>query len=98
MKYPAADLFEDSEQEQPIEYFILKTLDKIAEGEKIHLIDLENADEVKAFIDSIPAAAFVKIQEFWAAIPRLKYEIKYTNAAGNERTIPLNTLEDFFTF
>lgn len=49
------------------------------------------------FIEQIPSKEFEKIKVFFDNIPKLHHVIKYTNKNGNERTIVLDSLVDFFT-
>ena len=55
--------------------------------------------ERKKFVDeNINAKTYYKIQEFLGKIPSLKHDIKYKNDMGEEKTITLRSLNDFFTF
>jgi hypothetical protein len=103
MKYPESAIYSEKEfqSDDPslnIEFFVTNTIDKICQGDK--MIDLRNATkpEITEFVESIPAKAYDQIKEFWNNIPKLHYEIKYTNAKGTERSIVLEKLADFFTF
>ncbi len=103
LRYPPVTLFTNSDfinlqEDAAFEAIMLACLDKIFEGDKVHNCTDASKDELKEFIDSIPAKAFEDLQKFFAANPTLFYEIKYTNSKGTERTITLRTLEDFFTF
>jgi hypothetical protein len=54
-------------------------------------------EEVDEFVNNLDVATYDKIREFFNTLPKMKYEIKYTNKKGNERVIELNKLSDFFT-
>jgi len=103
LRYPPVTLFTNSDmlnlqEDEAFEATMIACLDKIFEGDKIHNCADSSKEELKEFIDSIPAKAFEDLQKFFAATPTLFYDIKYTNSKGTERTIPLRSLEDFFTF
>lgn len=103
LKYPPITLMTNSDyinmkDDEAFEATMLACLDSIWEGDKVHKCADVSKEELKEFIDSIPAKAFTDIQEFFSKNPTLFYEIKYTNKKGTERTITLRTLEDFFTF
>lgn len=103
LRYPPVTMYTNSEflnmqDDAAFEAAMLTCLEKIFEGDKVHNCADASKDELKEFIDSIPAKAFADIQKFFSATPTLFYQIKYTNSKGTERTITLRTLEDFFTF
>lgn len=101
MKYPKADLADlllTVEQEYDIFFKILSyCLDKVVQGGVEYSASDSTEQELEEFIQSLSVEAFKKIQEFFNTMPRLYYEINYTNSLGNERTIKLTNLSDFFT-
>ncbi len=101
LKFPDASLYADKEfQANPNEstdLLLIKTIDKLMDGDKMIPLDLEGKDKISEFVDNLPVPAFNQIKEFWGSIPTLFYEIKYTNSQGKERVITLSTLQDFFT-
>ncbi len=101
LKFPDASLYADKEfQANPndaTDLLLMKTIDKLMDGDKMVPLDLEGKEKVAEFVDNLPIQAFNAIKEFWGSIPTLFYEIKYTNSLGKERVIPLTTLQDFFT-
>lgn len=52
--------------------------------------------EIEEFIMSLPSNAFMKITEFYANVPKLEHEVKIKNKEGDEKTIVLRGLKDFF--
>ncbi len=52
--------------------------------------------ELEEFLDQLPVTSFEKIREFFEKMPKLYHKIEYTNAEGNDRSIELNNLKDFF--
>ncbi len=53
--------------------------------------------ELDEFIGNLDLKTYNKMREYVDKTPRLYYQLKYKNKLGNERTITLETLNDFFT-
>lgn len=103
LKYPSADIYLDDkiseiEDNEKIEYLIMKCIDKIFDKDNVYDIKLENTEEIKEFIESIDIITYNKIQEFFSTVPKMEYIIEYKNSLGNNRSIVLKNLTDFFTF
>lgn len=103
LKYPPTSLFttkgvNNLADEKAFETILSKCIEKIFHNEEIYFPDDVTEEEMTEFINSIPSKSYEKIQAFFNSIPTLFYEIKYTNSMGTERTITMETLEDFFTF
>jgi hypothetical protein len=73
-------------------------IEMIYDKETVYPIVDATPDEIEVFIDSLPVKAFQAIQDFFATMPTISHEIKYTNSMGTERVIKLSSLADFFTF
>ena len=56
-----------------------------------------SAEELDEFLQSLDVKTFTKIQKYFSTLPKLHYEVKYVNSLGNERTITLSSLNDFFS-
>ena len=54
-------------------------------------------EELTEFLDSLDHHAFEKIQKFFDTMPKLYHELHYKNELGNDRTITLDSVKDFFT-
>ena len=48
------------------------------------------------FLDQLPVNSFEKIREFFEKMPKLYHKIEYKNELGNDRSIELKNLKDFF--
>jgi hypothetical protein len=101
MRYPRSDLAKlllEVEEEYDVFFKILTyCLDKvILDGQEFSAAD-STEQELEEFIQSLDVNTFKKIQEFFNTMPRLYHELKYVNSLGNERTIKLTSLSDFFT-
>lgn len=101
MKYPRADLTNSLkfvEGEMDAFFEVLKnSIDSVYDSESVYKLADSTPEEVDEFIQSLDTKAFKKIQDFFSTMPKLYYEVKYTNSLGNEKIIPLTSLTDFFT-
>lgn len=101
MKYPKTNVangIESVEGETDLFFQILKgCIEKIYDGETIYNVEEYSAEELEEFIQSLDVKTFKKVQDFFATMPKLHYEVKYTNSLGKEKNIVLNNLTDFFT-
>lgn len=101
MKYPEANIdskLKDSKTEADVLFDVLKNcIEKIYEGKEEYSVADSTEEELEEFIQSLDVKTFNKIQTFFATMPKLYHEVKYVNSKGNERTIALSSLSDFFT-
>lgn len=100
MKYPSAsitDRFKDFENEVDLmTFFIVNCIDTIYDEENVYVTDDFSEEDITEFLDGLDVKSFEKIREFFENIPRLYHKIEYTNSAGNERSIELTSIKDFF--
>lgn len=100
MKYPSASLAANinaAEGEMDIFFEVLKgCIETIYDGDAIYKASESTPEELDEFVQSLDVNTFKKIQDFFTTMPKLYYEVKYTNSLGNEKVIPLTTLNDFF--
>ena len=101
MKYPLASLYSDKEflsLEQGYMFeLIVRCIDKVYVGETIYSIKDYKKEEIVEFLENLNLKVFEEIQEFLVNIPKLNYVINYKNSLGNDRSIILSSLNDFFT-
>jgi len=101
MKYPrtgVANNIETVDGETDLFFQILKgCIEKIYDGETVYDVKEYGPEELEEFIQDLDVKTFKKVQDFFATMPRLHYEVKYTNSLGKEKNIVLNNLTDFFT-
>ena len=100
MKYPSAGISDKiSEFENEVElmtFFITNCIDTIYDEETVYVASDYSAKELNEFLDSLDVSTFDKIREFFEKIPKMRHTINYTNKLGNERTIELSSIRDFF--
>lgn len=53
-------------------------------------------DELIDFLQSMDIKMFTKMKEFFETSPKITHELKYVNAEGNDRSIKLEGISDFF--
>ena len=100
MKYPSASITDRIQQfDNEVDlmtFFIVNCIDTILTSEEIFPASDYNQSELEEFLDQLPVASFEKIREFFEKMPRLYHKIEYKNAEGNDRSIELTNLKDFF--
>jgi len=103
MKYAPSSLMTDDEftQTDMNKYFdmlIANCVDKIFQGDEVFEIgDVPKAELQQYLENEFDSLSYDKMRKFVLNMPRLNYEIKYTNSKGTERKILMTSLVDFFT-
>ena len=101
LKYPTIDEYAKiliMDNEDPLINYVLMVacMEKIAsEDEVSHFKDYSDED-IAAFVDNLSADVIKGIQEFFENIPRLRHEMHYTNADGNDKTFVVEGMRSFF--
>jgi len=100
LKYPPSSLYIDktfleATGADVLTKLILSCISKISQ--KGIKLDGYNDEELLQWLDQLPIKTFEQFKTFFGNLPTLYYKITYTNKLGNERTIELTTLQDFFT-
>ena len=103
LRYPTSKLYETAKQIKSEEDFmnalVVNAMQSYYSGDTVFDFTKETQENMEKFIDeNITSAVYYKIREFLASVPTLKHEIKYENESGEEKTITLSSLNDFFTF
>lgn len=102
MKYPSVTILdnapEDATAADMVEYLVKSCIDQIFDAENVYPISDYTDEEVVEFIEQLDVDTFNNIRAFFDTLPRMNYEITYKNSLGNERSINLSTLSDFFTW
>jgi len=80
-----------------LDEFIIHCLEKIYDEENIYLASDSTKEELKEFLNSLPADTYPKIRDFFNSLPKIEHVISYTNSKGSERQIVLNKVSDFFS-
>ena len=100
MKYPSASITDNmtnfDNEVDLMTFFIINCIDTIYDEENVYVADDFSDEEISEFLDGLDVKSFEKIREFFESVPRLYHKIEYTNSIGNERSIELTSLKDFF--
>lgn len=101
MRYPSAEVAASIKMldgELDTFFEVLKScIESIYDKDNVYNVKDSTPEELDEFIQSLDVTTFKKIQDFFTTMPKLYYELKYTNSLGNEKVIPLTNLNDFFT-
>jgi hypothetical protein len=68
----------------------------VVDGDTVNRLEDFTPEEIKTFIESFPGKVIQDLKTFFETIPVLRYEVKYVNADGNEKTLVLEGMETFF--
>jgi hypothetical protein len=100
MKYPDVNLTNAIGQVETADDLftrvVIYCIDSIYDKEKVYSPAEYTEEELVEFVDQLDHATFEKIQKFFDTMPKLYHELHYTNELGNERTIKLESVKDFF--
>lgn len=100
LRYPKTDMMKNlSEAKSEVDlYFevVKHTIEKIYDADNVYNVSDYTEEELDEFLATLDVASFKQVQKFLETMPKLKYETKYTNSLGNEKSIVLNNLNDFF--
>ena len=102
MRYPTAAIYDDktfleAEGEETFYRLIVRCIDQIYDAENVYESKDFSEAEILEFIELLDVQSFEKIREFMFNLPSLYYKIEYKNSLGNDRSIEMKALTDFFT-
>jgi hypothetical protein len=99
MKYPNVNAAERlagiDDQQELVSKLLLECIETIYDENNVYPVNEYTEEEITEFVDSIDARSFKKVEEFFENMPKLHHTIHYTNELGHERTISLNSVQDF---
>lgn len=101
MRYPRLDevaIFKDYKGNEVNTLFdiMIACIDCVVDGDSVSKLEDFSKEEIKEFIESFPGKVINDLKTFFETIPVLRYEAKYVNADGNEKTLVLEGMETFF--
>lgn len=100
MHYPSASitdkLREFNNEVELLTFFITNCIDTIYDEENVYIANEYSEAELGEFLDSLNIETFEKIREFFETIPKVQHTLNYKNKLGNDRSIVLSSLRDFF--
>lgn len=99
MKYPSIDYianFKEDAVQSELFNIMVGCIDSVIEGEQVYKLHEFSQQEVNEFLDSLSAKVIGDMQEFFEGVPKMRYEHKYTNKNGVEKTFVAEGTETFF--
>jgi len=101
MKYPSlgmlAKISLDGEEVETTYEIIRTSIDKVFTSNEVIDFDGHSQEEQEEFLDQFSKDQMEKILQFFTTMPTLKHTLNYVNENGNDRTIELSGVSDFFT-
>jgi hypothetical protein len=102
MRRPSASLYSnkqflDADEKHKLDLLIFNCIDAVVQDTTAVPFDKESLEDQVKFLADLPIPVMEKVREYLLQQPNVNYEIKYTNKEGTERTIPFQSLNDFFT-
>lgn len=102
MKFPSASLYQDKEflslEKDYMFELIIRCIDSIYIKDEVYSASDYSKEDLSEFLENLDLKVFERVQKFLLSAPKLEYKIEYKNSLGNERTIILSSLNDFFTW
>jgi hypothetical protein len=101
LKYPTIDEYAKilvMDNEDPLVNYVLMVacMEKIASEDEVSHFKDYSEEDVAGFVDNLSADVIKGIQDFFENIPRLRHEMHYTNADGNDKTFVVEGMRSFF--
>lgn len=100
MKYPTIDVMrklDDSDSIDNIFDVVAMSIDYIYQGEEIFYAKEQKHEELLQFLNNLTSEQFVKIQNFFDTMPRIKKQIEYTcPVCQKEHKKMLEGMQSFF--
>jgi len=107
MKYPSLEVVKDivaavekdqSEQAKSGRMLdvMVGCIDMVVDGEEVYKLSDFTDAEVSDFVDSLNSEVLQKIRTFFDTMPVMRFEKKYTNKEGKEKTFVAAGTETFF--
>ena len=94
----ADSLRDDIDSEVELMFEIMRyCMDKFYNAENTYEMADYSKEEVTEFINNLDVDTFKHIQQFMETMPKLYHEVTYKTSEGVEKTVVLQTLNDFFT-
>jgi hypothetical protein len=102
LKVPSATLYDDkkflkAQDDDSFYQLIIRCIDQVYDGDNVYNGQDFKEEDLLEFIELIDIKTFDKIRQFMNNLPTLYYKLEYQNSVGNDKTIELRTLSDFFT-
>ena len=103
LRYPTSQLYDQTKsittEDDFMNALVVNSMLNYFDGETVYDFTKETQEAMEKFVEeNITSNIYYKIREFLGSVPTLKHEIKYKNDNGEDKTIELTSLNDFFMF
>jgi len=102
LKYPKPNMMEvlkDVKDETDAYFKILSyCLHYVVQGSAVTNMDELSFEEKEQFLEGLDITSFRKLENFLKSMPKVVCEVPYKTKSGEQASIKLEGLEDFFTF
>lgn len=75
---------------------MISCIENVVNNDQIYKLSDFSEKEVVEFVDDLPNSAIEKIRQFFEKMPRVTYLAEWKDEEGNERSIKLEGLDNFF--
>ncbi len=101
MRYPTIEYIEDLDPESEkssddLYKIMVECIESVVDGDQVYKLKDFTEKEVTEFLDSLTADVAMKIKKFFDTMPMMRYEKKYKNKNGVEKTFVAEGMETFF--
>jgi hypothetical protein len=99
MKYPTIDYLRDisdTPNESTLFKLMKQCIHSVVQGDDVFKLSDFTEAEIEEFIDSLGSEIITEIRDFFETIPQMKFEHKYVNKNGDEKTFVAKGTETFF--
>lgn len=76
---------------------MISCIDSVVNQDQIYKLSEFSEKEVVEFVDDLPNTAIEKIRTFFEHMPQVVYDAKWTTEDGEERSVRLEGLDNFFS-
>lgn len=101
MRYPTIEYIEDLGSEDgkstdDLYKIMIECIESVVDGDQVYKLKDFSEKEVTDFLDSLTADVAMRIKKFFDTMPVMRYEKKYKNKNGVEKTFVAEGMETFF--
>lgn len=99
MRYPTLNEIKNiskSKSNESIFDIMVSCIDRIEFGDEVHIASDYTREELVQFVDGLTSVSIKSIEKFFDTIPVLKFEKRYTNTNGEDKTFVVEGMETFF--
>ena len=101
MKYPNVDgltFLGQAKDDVSKLNIITKLVKKIYINDSVYDVKNFSDEEIIQFVEGMTLTQLKKIEQFFTSMPTLKYEFKYKNSNGKDKSLVIEGVRSFFTY